>query len=144
MAVFSYLVVVGNLTTTTTAIGVWWNYDYCTLFWVNCPCPSLEWSSSLIYVYMFKATLAMSNTHNMSTSNNYWWMLSKDACHSSSSPEVCNGVACDCQHVFFWCNWSIYNVVVHDVLLYWGLLMHIVHVCWQYWCTNCLRHHSEL
>ena len=59
--VFPRLVVVGNLTAIT--IDVWWQYDYCTLFWKMCPCLFLERCSNL-YVHPFKATMAMSNIHN--------------------------------------------------------------------------------
>lgn len=68
MAVFSHHAAVGNLTTITTAVNVWWQYEYCTLFWMTCLCSSLTRSSSL-YIHPFEAIMAMSNVHNMSISS---------------------------------------------------------------------------
>ena len=60
MAIFSHAMVVGNLITIMATIDVWWHYDYWTLFWVTCVCPFLD-KCSCLYVYMFEATMAVSN-----------------------------------------------------------------------------------
>ena len=138
--VFSHLVMVGNLTTITATIDhVWWQYDYYTLFRVTCPCPFLQRCFSL-YVHPFKATMNMSNVHNTQAYGNFCWMPSKYGYHLSSLAKVNKHVTYGCQHVFFYCSWSMHNVVVQNDLSYWGWLVYTVHVCHEYQYSNCLRH----
>jgi hypothetical protein len=47
MVVFTRVVVVGNLNIITTIVDAWWQYDYCTWFWVMCMCLSPKQYSSL-------------------------------------------------------------------------------------------------
>lgn len=47
MVVFTRVVVVGNLNIITTIVDAWWQYDYCTWFWVMCMYLSPKQYSSL-------------------------------------------------------------------------------------------------
>lgn len=140
MVVFTRVVVVGNLNIITTTVDAWWQYDYCTWFWVTCMCLSPKQYSSLYIPPVSKQMWQCSMSITRPLYGGYVGCFPKMVAillHHLRSIMVWLVAANMC---FFQYSWSIYNVVAPGGHSHWGWWMHIVHGYQQYQCTNCLQH----